>query len=171
VGEGGHGPRLPYGVRRAPRPLLWPAGCARPRDDGERGPVRDAQEALDSGRVHRDRGKVGDLTGASGAYVLGLLGYEVGAAAMTVAQGLGAIIVSGGDRRDRRVAAAARDAVADPGNFDGAMWKKVLRARWCRRTRRACFGECHAPWPPPGIHDGDSVTDRVVGRGSRVKVR
>ena len=72
------------------------------------------KEALDSGRVHRDRGKVGDLTGASGAYVLGLLGYEVGAASMTVAQGLGAIIVSGGDRRDRRVAAAARDAVADP---------------------------------------------------------
>jgi hypothetical protein len=69
---------------------------------------------------------VGDLTGASGAYVLGLLGYEVGAAAMTVAQGLGAIIVSGGDRRDWRVAAAARDAVADPGNFDGAMRKKVL---------------------------------------------
>ena len=24
------------------------------------------------------------------------------------------------------------------GNFDGGMRKKVLRARWCRRTRRAC---------------------------------
>jgi hypothetical protein len=45
------------------------------------------KEALDSGRVHRDRGKVGDLTGASGAYVLGLLGYEVGAAATVALSG------------------------------------------------------------------------------------
>ena len=37
--------------------------------------------------------KIGDLFGRKRAYVLGLLGYAVGAAAMTVAQGLLAIIV------------------------------------------------------------------------------
>src|SRR4029078_6362646 len=37
--------------------------------------------------------KIGDLFGRKRAYVLGLLGYAVGAIAMTVAQGLTAIIV------------------------------------------------------------------------------
>jgi MFS family permease len=38
-------------------------------------------------------GKVGDLIGRKRAYVLGLLGYAVGALAMTLAQGLTAIII------------------------------------------------------------------------------
>jgi len=38
-------------------------------------------------------GKVGDLVGRTAAYVTGLLGYAVGATAMTVAQGLTAVIV------------------------------------------------------------------------------
>ncbi len=37
--------------------------------------------------------KVGDLFGRKRAYVLGLLGYAVGAVAMTLAQGLTAIII------------------------------------------------------------------------------
>src|SRR6187549_3453822 len=52
-----------------------------------------ALEALVSAAFILIGGKVGDLIGRKRAYVLGLLGYAVGAAAMTVAQGLGAIIV------------------------------------------------------------------------------
>src|SRR6187200_2668824 len=52
-----------------------------------------ALEALVSAAFILIGGKVGDLIGRKRAYVLGLLGYAVGAAAMTVAQGLGAIIL------------------------------------------------------------------------------
>src|SRR5262245_39453701 len=52
-----------------------------------------ALEALVSAAFILIGGKVGDLIGRKRAYVLGLLGYAVGALAMTVAQGLTAIIV------------------------------------------------------------------------------
>jgi EmrB/QacA subfamily drug resistance transporter len=52
-----------------------------------------ALEALVSAAFILIGGKVGDLIGRKRAYVLGLLGYAVGATAMTLAQGLGAIIV------------------------------------------------------------------------------
>jgi MFS family permease len=52
-----------------------------------------ALEALVSAAFILIGGKVGDLIGRKRAYVLGLLGYAVGAAAMTVSQGLGAIIL------------------------------------------------------------------------------
>jgi EmrB/QacA subfamily drug resistance transporter len=52
-----------------------------------------ALEALVSAAFILIGSKVGDLIGRKRAYVLGLLGYAVGAAAMTVAQGLTAIIV------------------------------------------------------------------------------
>ena len=54
-----------------------------------------ALEALVSAAFILIGGKVGDLIGRKRAYVLGLFGYAVGAATMTVAQGLGAIICSG----------------------------------------------------------------------------
>jgi MFS family permease len=52
-----------------------------------------ALEALVSAAFILIGGKVGDLIGRKRAYVLGLLGYAVGAIAMTLAQGLAAIIV------------------------------------------------------------------------------
>jgi MFS family permease len=52
-----------------------------------------ALEALVSAAFILIGSKVGDLGGRKRAYVLGLLGYATGALAMTVAQGLTAIIV------------------------------------------------------------------------------
>src|SRR4051794_37544137 len=52
-----------------------------------------ALEALVSAAFILIGGKVGDLIGRKRAYVLGLLGYAVGAIAMTLAQDLTAIIV------------------------------------------------------------------------------
>jgi EmrB/QacA subfamily drug resistance transporter len=52
-----------------------------------------ALEALVSAAFILIGSKVGDLIGRRRAYVLGLLGYAVGALAMTLAQGLAAIIV------------------------------------------------------------------------------
>ena len=52
-----------------------------------------ALEALVSAAFILIGGKVGDLIGRKRAYVLGLLGYAIGASAMTVAQSLTAIIV------------------------------------------------------------------------------
>jgi EmrB/QacA subfamily drug resistance transporter len=52
-----------------------------------------ALEALVSAAFILIGSKVGDLIGRKRAYVLGLLGYAVGATAMTLAQGLTAIIV------------------------------------------------------------------------------
>ena len=52
-----------------------------------------ALEALVSAAFILIGSKVGDLFGRKRAYVLGLLGYAVGAVAMTLAQGLAAIIV------------------------------------------------------------------------------
>src|SRR5687767_2204366 len=52
-----------------------------------------ALEALVSAGFILISSKIGDLIGRKRAYVIGLLGYAVGAVAMTLAQGLTAIIV------------------------------------------------------------------------------
>src|ERR671910_1943749 len=52
-----------------------------------------ALEALVSAALILISSKIGDLIGRKRAYVLGLLGYAVGAVAMTLAQGLAAIII------------------------------------------------------------------------------
>src|SRR4051794_41879622 len=52
-----------------------------------------ALEALVSAAFILISSKVGDLIGRKRAYVLGLLGYAVGALAMTLAQSLTAVIV------------------------------------------------------------------------------
>ncbi|MDF3050357.1 MAG: putative multidrug resistance transporter, family protein [Pseudonocardia sp.] len=85
-----------------------------------------ALEALVSAAFILIGGKVGDLIGRKRAYVLGLLGYAVGAAAMTVAQGLGAIIVFWaviGGIGASLLLPAMQSLIH--GNFDGAMRTKV----------------------------------------------
>ncbi|HEU0181318.1 MAG TPA: MFS transporter, partial [Agromyces mariniharenae] len=52
-----------------------------------------ALEALVSAAFILIGGKTGDLIGRKLAYILGLLGYAVGAIAMTLAQNLSAIII------------------------------------------------------------------------------
>ena len=85
-----------------------------------------ALEALVSAAFILIGGKVGDLIGRKRAYVLGLLGYATGAAAMTVAQGLGAIIVFWaviGGIGASLLLPAMQSLIH--GNFDGAMRTKV----------------------------------------------
>src|SRR6478752_4601832 len=71
-------------------------------------------------------GKVGDLIGRKKAYVLGLLGYAVGALAMTLAQGLTAIIIFWaivGGLGASLLLPAMQSLIH--GNFQGAAQKKV----------------------------------------------
>src|SRR4029079_3467988 len=70
--------------------------------------------------------KVGDLIGRKKAYVLGLLGYAVGATAMTLAQGLTAIIIFWGvvGGLGASLLLPAMQSLIH-GNFHGAAQKKV----------------------------------------------
>src|SRR6476646_6483264 len=85
-----------------------------------------ALEALVSAAFILIGSKIGDLIGRKKAYVLGLLGYAVGALAMTLAQGLTAIIifwaVVGG--LGASLLLPARQSLIH-GNFRGAAQKKV----------------------------------------------
>ena len=85
-----------------------------------------ALEALVSAAFILIGGKVGDLIGRKRAYVLGLLGYAVGALAMTLAQGLTAIIVFWaviGGLGASLLLPAMQSLIH--GNFSGAAQKKV----------------------------------------------
>jgi EmrB/QacA subfamily drug resistance transporter len=85
-----------------------------------------ALEALVSAAFILIGGKVGDLIGRKRAYVLGLLGYAVGAAAMTVAQSLTAIIVFWaviGGIGASLLLPAMQSLIH--GNFEGATRRKV----------------------------------------------
>ena len=85
-----------------------------------------ALEALVSAAFILIGGKTGDLIGRKLAYVLGLLGYAVGAIAMTLAQNLGAIIlfwaVIGGIGASLLLPAMQS---LIHGNFEGADQKRV----------------------------------------------
>jgi EmrB/QacA subfamily drug resistance transporter len=85
-----------------------------------------ALEALVSAAFILIGGKVGDLIGRKRAYVLGLLGYAVGAIAMTLAQGLTAIIVFWaliGGLGASLLLPAMQSLIH--GNFSGSAQKKV----------------------------------------------
>src|SRR3982750_2270450 len=85
-----------------------------------------ALEALVSAAFILVGSKVGDLIGRKRAYVLGLLGYAVGASAMTLAQGLTAIIVFWaivGGLGASLLLPAMQSLIH--GNFQGAAQKKV----------------------------------------------
>ena len=85
-----------------------------------------ALEALVSAAFILIGSKVGDLIGRKRAYVLGLLGYAVGAVAMTLAQGLIAIVVFWaviGGIGASLLLPAMQSLIH--GNFEGAAQKKV----------------------------------------------
>jgi EmrB/QacA subfamily drug resistance transporter len=85
-----------------------------------------ALEALVSAAFILIGGKVGDLIGRRRAYVIGLLGYAVGATAMTVAQSLTAIVVFWavvGGIGASLLLPAMQSLIH--GNFDGAVRKRV----------------------------------------------
>ena len=85
-----------------------------------------ALEALVSAAFILIGSKVGDLIGRKRAYVLGLLGYAIGALAMTLAQGLTAIIVFWavlGGLGASLLLPAMQSLIH--GNFEGAAQKKV----------------------------------------------
>src|SRR6188508_276581 len=85
-----------------------------------------ALEALVSAAFILIGSKVGDLIGRKRAYVLGLLGYAIGALAMTVAQDLTAIIIFWaicGGLGASLLLPAMQSLIH--GNFEGAAQKKV----------------------------------------------
>jgi MFS family permease len=85
-----------------------------------------ALEALVSAAFILIGSKVGDLFGRKRAYVLGLLGYAVGAVAMTLAQGLAAIVIFWavlGGLGASLLLPAMQSLIH--GNFEGAAQKKV----------------------------------------------
>jgi EmrB/QacA subfamily drug resistance transporter len=85
-----------------------------------------ALEALVSAAFILIGSKVGDLIGRKRAYVLGLLGYAVGALAMTMAQGLTAIIIFWavvGGLGASLLLPAMQSLIH--GNFEGAAQKKA----------------------------------------------
>jgi MFS family permease len=85
-----------------------------------------ALEALVSAAFILISSKIGDLFGRKRAYVLGLLGYAVGAVAMTLAQGLTAIIIFWavlGGLGASLLLPAMQSLIH--GNFEGAAQKKV----------------------------------------------
>ena len=121
-----------------------------------------ALEALVSAAFILIGGKTGDLIGRKLAYVLGLLGYAVGAIAMVFAQDLdGDHHLLGVHRRHRRVAAAAGDAVAHPRQLRGRAAEAGVRARrrvgGHRRGRRPAARRVH--------HDVPLVAGRLRARG------
>ena len=127
-----------------------------------------ALEALVSAAFILISSKVGDLIGRKRAYVLGLLGYAIGAMAMTLAQSLTAIIIFWAILRGPRgVAAAAGDAVAHPrqlrrgGSEEGLCPRRGRRRD--RRRRGTAARRLH--------HHDDVVARRVPARGRRHRRR
>ena len=127
-----------------------------------------ALEALVSAAFILIGSKIGDLFGRKRAYVLGLLGYAVGALAMTLAQSLTAIIIFWaiiGGLGASLLLPAMQSLIH--GNFEGAAQQQGLRARRRgrrdRRRGRAADRRLH--------HDVPVVARRVPARGRRHRDR
>ena len=127
-----------------------------------------ALEALVSAAFILISSKVGDLIGRRRAYVLGLLGYAVGALAMIARPEPAARHHLLGDlRRPRCLAPAAGDAVAHPRQLRGRRPEAGLRAgrrvRRDRRGDRAAARRLH--------HDLPVVAGRLPARARRHRRR
>ena len=119
-----------------------------------------ALEALVSAAFILIGSKIGDLFGRKRAYVLGLLGYAVGALAMTLAQSLWPIIVFWaiiGGLGASLLLPAMQSLVH--GNFEGAAQRKAyamvgaLAAIAAAAPTSAYAFFCIAPWKLPWIRD------------------
>ena len=109
-----------------------------------------ALEALVSAAFILVGSKIGDLIGRKRAYVLGLLGYAVGALAMTLAQGLTAIIIFWaiiGGIGASLLLPAMQSLIH--GNFEGAAQKKAYALVGARRPSPPPSGRCSADSSPP----------------------
>ena len=127
-----------------------------------------ALEALVSAAFILIGSKVGDLIGRKRAYVIGLLGYAVGALAMALAQSLTAIIIFWaiiGGLGASLLLPAMQSLIH--GNFEGAAQTQGVRARRRRgrdrRRGRAAARRVH--------HDVPVLADRVPARGRRHRRR
>src|SRR4051812_2819629 len=104
-----------------------------------------ALEALGSAAFILISSKVGDLIGRKRAYVLGLLAYAIGAAAMTLAQSLTAIIVFWaivGGLGASLLLPAMQSLIH--GNFDGAARKKTYALVGAAAAIAAAVGPLHS---------------------------
>ena len=115
-----------------------------------------ALEALVSAAFILLGGKVGDLIGRKRAYVLGLLGYAVGALAMTMAQSLTAIVIFWavvGGIGASLLLPAMQSLIH--GNFEGARAEAGCTP-WSARQRRSRrrSDRCSAASSPPTCRGG-----------------
>ncbi len=123
-----------------------------------------ALEALVSAAFILIGSKVGDLIGRKRAFVIGLLGYALGALAMTFAQGLTAIIVFWaviGGLGASLLLPAMQSLIH--GNFEGAAQKQGLRPG----RRRGRHRRRRRPAARRLLHDLPVVARRVRLRGRR----
>ena len=121
-----------------------------------------ALEALVSAAFILIGSKVGDLIGRKRAYVLGLLGYAIGAAVDGAgAERDGDHRLLGDPRRARRVAAAAGDAVADPRQLRGRR-SGARSTPWSARRPRSPprSDRCSAGSSPPTCRGGSRSCSR-----------
>ena len=126
-----------------------------------------ALEALVSAAFILIGSKVGDLIGRKRAYVLGLLGYAVGALAMTLAQGLTAIIIFWavvGGIGASLLLPSMQSLIH--GNFEGAAQTKATpwSERRLRSPRRSA--RCWAGSSPPICRGGSGFCSRSSSSGS-----
>ena len=121
-----------------------------------------ALEALVSAAFILIGSKVGDLIGRKRAYVLGLCGYAVGALAMTLAQGLTAIIIFWavvGGIGASLLLPAMQSLIH--GNFEGAAQKKVYAHGRARRRRSPPRSDrCSAASSPRSCRGGSRSASR-----------
>ena len=109
-----------------------------------------ALEALVSAAFILIGSKVGDLFGRKRAYILGLLGYAVGALAMTVAQSLTAIIIFWaliGGIGASLLLPAMQSLIH--GNFEGAAQRRSTRSSGPRPRSPPRSGRCSEASSPP----------------------
>lgn len=109
-----------------------------------------ALEALVSAAFILIGGKLGDLVGRKRAYVLGLVGYAIGALAMTLAQSLTAVVVFWavlGGIGASLLLPAMQSLIH--GNFEGAAQKKVYALVGAAAAIAAAVGRCSEVSSPP----------------------
>ena len=120
-----------------------------------------ALEALVSAAFILIGSKVGDLIGRKRAYVLGLLGYAIGALAMTLAQGLTAIIIFWavvGGIGASLLLPSMQSLIH--GNFEGPAQKRVYALVGAAMAIAAAIGPWWVGSSPPSCRGGSGSCSR-----------